>query len=117
MADMLPIIAANIETGGTGNSAPVATGSNSPTITIITTQPRSIRRDDISDEQLEELVNANRDGLADWMWGFGGIAVGLFPGSLKSLIAAYGNRPTPLTVEHLGEMSHVCNMRQLGGRH
>jgi hypothetical protein len=103
--DTLQIIAANTETGGTGNTAPFAIGSNAPGIAIRTTQPQSILRHNISDEQLDALVNANRDGLADWMWGFAGIAVGLFPASLESVIAAYSSsQPTPLSVTNLGEI-------------
>lgn len=62
------------------------------------TVPDELLRHDISDEELDVLVDVRRDYLWEGMWAAGGIAAGSGKSAIESLYAAYGASPaTPLT--------------------
>lgn len=82
-------------TAGAAKKYGVAGGAVTATdIPVHRTRPEKLIRHDISDEELEMLDSARRDGLSDAIWGFGGLAGASMIPAVTSLWKAYILNPS-----------------------
>jgi hypothetical protein len=90
---------------------PIIATSTSLRLQIRTTLPAELRRHNISDEELEMLMQDSRDGLTEAFWAFVGGFLASLPPTLETITRSFfGEHPEPINIVHLCEIviSAVC---------
>ena len=81
---------------------------------VMTTGPDEILGHWITDDQLEMLRSANRDGLSEAFWAFVAATLAALPAAAEAVWKAYVEIPqTPLSVLHLCEVFIVAGSATL----
>jgi hypothetical protein len=76
-----------------------------PQLSIEYTRPDRLLRHDISDEELEMLSGARRDGMSEALWAMIGAAIASLPSAGEAIYKAYlAPQAMPLTEVHLLEI-------------